>query len=728
MRRLFTSILVAYLLATLSACSGNPFADAISVTVTNAFSTVQIGGAPITLNAVVDHDKNNAGVKWSLTLGNTKCSPSCGTLVPGASPSLTAVYTPPSTLPTNQSATITVTSVADSTKLFVFNITIVNPPPVISVTITNKFTTQAVNGSQVTVNATVQNDSQNAGVTWTLTANGASCSPACGSLTPSASPSLSAVYQPPTMQPTGAAASPTITATSVTDTTKSDSFTFNIVSGAGLFNGPYSFLIRGYDVTSTPMTMAGSFTSDGNGNITAGELDFNDGGGVTSVSSAKGTYVTDTSFSGFVRVTVTITSYTFPNSSNNIVLKFVLSADATRGRIIELDGSGYINSGTLLKQDTNAISSGSVAGTYAFGLDSDAPVGGRTVENGQLVIASGGAITGIVDQAKAGDATPAYAAAAIASGSSATAPDSNGRGTMTVVVSGNTSTYAYYLVSANQLYMLQTDAAHMFGTVQAGVARAQGTLTADSANTVGPSVLQMTGMDTPTGTNNIGPDVIIGVMSIQGAPASGAFSLTFDSNDLGTILTNHPAPGTLTSFDPTTGRGVITVNGGFNTGFVNSAVFYLYSAGNGFIIDTDPSTNTGITNNAFSGTFVTQTQNFVLSGNLIGGSVGSAIADIPNFEAAFNINGETGAATAAGDLTSLPGELGNVPNISFTGTFSIVNFPLGYGTATLPAGLFTPTPSSSQSPASFYFIGPNQMVLISTESGVYSGITFLDPD
>jgi hypothetical protein len=474
--------------------------------------------------------------------------------------------------------------------------------------------------------------------------------------------------------------------------------------------------------------MAGSFTSDGNGNITAGEIDFNDGGGVTSVASATGTYTTDTSFNGFVRVTVTITSYTFPNSSNNIVLKFVLSADATRGRIIELDGSGYINSGTLLKQDANAIASGSVAGTYAFGLDSDAPVGGRTVENGQLVVASGGAITGIVDQAKAGDPSPAYSAAAIASGSTATAPDANGRGTMTVVVSGNTSIYAYYLVSANQLYLIQTDPGHTFGTVQAGVARAQGTLTADDANTVGPSVLQMTGMDTPTGTNNIGPDVIIGVMSIQGAPAAGGFTVTFDSNDLGTILTNHPAPGTLTSFDPTTGRGVITVAGGFNTGFMNSAVFYLYSAGNGFILDADPSTNTGITNNAFSGTFTTQTQNFALSGNLIGGSVGSAIPDIPNFEAAFNINGQTGDATAEGDLTSLPSELGNVPNINFTGSFLITNYPLGYGNATLPAGLFTPTPASTQSPASFYFLGPNQMVLIGTQSGVYSGISFLDPD
>jgi hypothetical protein len=296
---------------------------------------------------------------------------------------------------------------------------------------------------------------------------------------------------------------------------------------------------------------------------------------------------------------------------------------------------------------------------------------------------------------------------------------------MTVTVGTTTSMYAYYLVNANQLYLLQIDPGQTFGTVQAGVARLQSAFTADSVNTVGPSVLQMTGMDSPTGTQNIGPDVIIGVMSISGGTT---FGVTFDSNDLGNILTNHPAPGTISTFDPTTGRGVISVTGGFNTGFMDSAVFYLYNAGEGFIIDADPSTNTGITNNAFSGTFTTQTQNFQLSGNMLGGSVGSAIPDIPNFEAAFNINGQTGSATALGDLTSLPSELGNVPDVSFTGSFLITNFPLGYGTATLPAGLFTPTPSSQQAPASFYMLGPNQLVAIGTQNGVYSGISFIDPE
>ena len=732
MRRFYKAAIVVAFIAMLSACAGNPIPDPITVTITNTFSTIQTGAKPVTLTATVMNDKHNSGLKWSLTLGNIPCSPSCGTLTPAALPSLSAVYTPPATVPTNQSATITATSIAQPTQVFIFNFTIVPPPPTIQVTITNKFMQQVVGGPQVTINVTVTNDPMNAGVTWTLTAGGSNCSPACGMLTPSSLPptaSFSAVYQPPATQPTGANASPTITATSVTDTTQSDSFNFSILSGAGLFNGQYAFLIRGYDVADSPMAMAGSFTSDGNGNITGGELDFNNGGGVTSVPSPiKGTYTTDTSFNNIVRGTITITSYTFPNSSNNIVLKFVLSADGTRGKIIEFDGSGYLNSGTMLHQDPAALAAANPAGSYAFGLDSDAPVGGRIVETGQLVIAQGGAISGIVDQSKAGDPMPAYSATPIAAGSMATTPDSSGRGTMSVTVGTTTSMYAYYVVNAGQVDMIQIDPGHTFGTVQSGIAHAQAQLTADSFNTVGPSVLQMTGMDSPHGTQNIGPDVIIGVMTVTGVttPGTGTFGITFDSNDLGNILMNHPAPGTISSFDPTTGRGVITVNGGFNTGFMDSAVFYLWDAGKGFIMDADPSTNTGITNNAFSGTFTTQIQSFQLTGNLLGGSVGSATIDIPDFEAAFNVNGQTGDATALGDIKSLP--LGGVPDESFTGSFLITSYPLGYGTAMLPAGVFTPTATAQQTPASFYMLGPDQFVLIGTQSGVYSGISFFDPD
>ena len=138
MHRFLSVFLLIIFTAALCCCAGNPFPTPVQVTVTNAISSIQIGEAPVTLTAVVAHDRHNAGVTWALTLAGVSCSPSCGTLVPSAPPSLTAVYTPPSVAPLNQSATITVVSVAEKSQFFVFNFSIV---PAVGVTITNKFTT-----------------------------------------------------------------------------------------------------------------------------------------------------------------------------------------------------------------------------------------------------------------------------------------------------------------------------------------------------------------------------------------------------------------------------------------------------------------------------------------------------------------------------------------------------------------------------------------------------------
>lgn len=728
MRRLSKIGLLLAISSLMAACANvTKPGPGIMVTVTNAFASVQAGTAPVTLKVDVANDHSNRGVRWALTLGNTGCSPSCGTLEPEPAPSFKATYTPPASAPLNQTATITAVAVADNRQSFVFDFLIT---PGISVKIINKFTTQTAGGPAAVVNASVPNDSSNAGVTWVLTAGGANCSPACGTLTASASPSFSASYTPPATVPSGANASPTITATSVTDTTKSDSFSFTIASALGLLKGSYTFLLRGYDLTGSPMAMAGSVTADGNGKITAGEVDIDNGGGITYVPSpATGNYSIDPSFHGVTRGTINITSFTFPGSSVNIALKFALSADGKRGTAVEFDGA-YRNSGTMLLQDPAALSAANAAGTYAFGLDSDAPVAGRTVEAGQFVLGASGITGGVVDLARDGDATPKYSAAPITAGP-ATKPDSSGRGTFTLTVLGDPIQYAYYVVDATQLNLIQVDRGLKLGTVQAGVARAQKTLTASSVNAT--SVVQMTGIDGVPGTSKIAPNVLIGVMKIT---AGSTFSLTFDSNDAGTVLTTHPVAGVV-SFNPATGRGVLASPGGFSSGFLDSAVFYLYDTGSGFIIDADPSAPNGtppplaITNNALSGTLTQQApgpfNNKSLSGNLLVRSGASSLPDIPNLAGAVNVDNVAATFTGIGDLASIPSQVDNIPNVTFSGTFNMVDQALGHASGTLPAGFegnFTP---GLTYPVSFYMIAPNRFVLISRQSGAYSGITFFDP-
>jgi hypothetical protein len=93
----------------------------------------------------------------------------------------------------------------------------------IIVSITNKVTSVNTGAGAFVLNATVQNDSTNAGVSWALTANGTACSLACGTL--SGATPTSVTYMPPASVP---AIQPTLTAISVHESSKSDSDSFTI--------------------------------------------------------------------------------------------------------------------------------------------------------------------------------------------------------------------------------------------------------------------------------------------------------------------------------------------------------------------------------------------------------------------------------------------------------------------------------------------------------------------
>lgn len=737
MRSVLAAVLSVSVLLTLSSCAGS-IDPPIVVSVTNAFSSIQIGDKPVTLTATITPG-STAGIKWSLTLANVPCSPGCGTLIVAAN-TLSAVYTPPKTAPLNQNATITAADAANASAEYVFNFVII---PAVGVFITDKFQSQVVTGPAVLLSADVTNDAAAAGVTWTLTVGGTACAPACGTLTSPPAPTTTATYTPPATLPAGANASPTITATSVTEPSSTDSFSFSIVSAVTLLpKASYALLLRGYDGSGLPLVAAGSITSDGNGNLTNGEIDIDGDGGILHVPAPiAGNYSIDESFNGQIRGTFTITSFTFPNTKVNISMKFTLSADGSHGTIVEFDGSGYLCSGTIVRQDSAALTAANPAGTYAFGLDSDGPIGGRIVEAGQLIIGNAGVTGGLVDQSEAGGATPTYVAAPV-TGGPFTPPDSSGRGTMTLTIAGNATKYAYYIVNSSQLNIVEIDQGLTFGTVQAGTAQMQQLpFTASSVNTAA-SVLQLTGMDIVPGTNNVEPDVIIGVISISGGTN---FSLTFDANDEGNIKPTHKISGTVT-FDPSTGRGVAAVVGGFNTGFIEHAVFYLYDVGKGYMIDGDSYQNippaNSITNNGFSGTFTPQAADLTaqsISGGVVSvfngaaapdPSGGTLTTDLPYIAATFDFAGMSGTFTGVGALTSFTtgfAEVGN-SNLALNGSFSIVDTVVGRGMAELPTAVFGNYPAIQTISATFYIIAPNSFVLIGTQQGVYSGVALFQPN
>jgi hypothetical protein len=199
----------------------------VVVTVSPTTATVQAGAGTKNFATTVQNDAQNKGVRW--TLSGTGCSGNaCGSLSATSSASGAAItYTAPASAPNPAVVTLTATSLANGTKSAAAAITITSPP-VLTVTISpTTANVQASGGTNIFV-ATVQNDPQNKGITWSL--SGAGCiGPACGSLSATASASGTTItYTAPVGVPTPATV--TLTATSVTNGTKAAQANISVVA------------------------------------------------------------------------------------------------------------------------------------------------------------------------------------------------------------------------------------------------------------------------------------------------------------------------------------------------------------------------------------------------------------------------------------------------------------------------------------------------------------------
>lgn len=190
-----------------------------------AFSVSPPSSVPVstaaTVSATVTNDNAGKGVDWSVTCA--VAAPGCGTFNLNPPHTLSGgsiVYTAPPTVPTGGTVTITATSTADSTKSVSAVVTI-TPSTAISIAFTSGHAppaTMLVSATVNTIEATVTNDTTNAGVNWSVTCPNAP--PACGTIAPANTASMAPVtYQAPPSVPTGG--SVTITATAAADTTKS---------------------------------------------------------------------------------------------------------------------------------------------------------------------------------------------------------------------------------------------------------------------------------------------------------------------------------------------------------------------------------------------------------------------------------------------------------------------------------------------------------------------------
>jgi len=412
---------------------------AISIT-TPPPSSMQTS-ATATIAATTTNDTIAAGnpaVNWT-------CAPvgSCGSFNPTSTASGstgTTIYTAPAAVPATNPVTITATSMSDSTKFKTAMVTITGPPVTIIFS-TPPPATIAKNGTAM-IAATTTNDTANPAVTWTCTPAGI-----CGSFNPTSTASGAATtYTAP-----ATSGQVTITATSITDGTKTVSANVAVTGTASntTLMGHYAFFVQaptGNPTDRGTTTFVGSVNLDGNGNVLGGMEDllsfgYRDVGDpilatVPASSPNTSSYAVDPSGHGKMRMVT--------NNGETLDISFVLTS-ASHGVVIEV--GGVPGSGTLDMQTATGFAAAQISGGYSFTMT------GQIQAN---KVSAGGVFTADGVSALSGGTFDANTAGVMSSSlftGTFTPPDSNGRGQL--IFSSLGRSFYYYIVSAKVLRILE---------------------------------------------------------------------------------------------------------------------------------------------------------------------------------------------------------------------------------------------------------------------------------
>jgi hypothetical protein len=420
--------------------------------------------------------------------------------------------------------------------------------------------------------ATVDNDTKNAGVKWTVTCGSAQC----GSFNPTATGSgSSTVYTAPSAVPTPATV--TVTATSVTDMTKSVSATITIAATAPpvIADGTYVYHLSGQD-NNLNYDVVGAFTIK-NGMITGGEQDFTD---ATNFGNDQlvpaGSSITATT--GNIQLV-------FATTDSNIGVNGVLTlrgtpVSGTRMLLSEYDNFGAATGSLDLQTSTAAPTSG-----YAFAING---VDSTTAEN-QLVIGgilnfSGTSLNttnSVFDLNDGGGQT--LLAQGFSSGS-ISAPDSFGRIVISLTPSSSsvgTIGLTGYVLDGHTIQLLESQTDTLNGDL-GGTAFAQGSNAGQfSAN----SVINNTYVHASQGQDSNGPLYLGGFFSF--APGGSVSGHLVFNDIINTTGKGNTFSGATYTVNPT-GRVVITNVIPSNLSNITlSFILYLDGNGNGVILGAD---------------------------------------------------------------------------------------------------------------------------------------------
>jgi hypothetical protein len=429
---------------------------------------------------------------------------------------------------------------------------------------------------------------------------------------------------------------------------------------------PYAFLLKGAGSGHSPAYWAGSFTPNGSGGITAGDLD--------NLSLADGPVYSPVGLAG--------SSYSYgPDGRGCLYLSyggatatysFALSPTQLSGRIEQFDyvSSNTVAAGQMHQQTSADFALTSLATNFAFGLDGWLITNGagateRVALAGSLANSSAGALSsGYADVNIGGSVGSALTGGngTLATGaSSISTTTGRGEGSFTINNGGVplTFTFAYYVINASDLYIISSDQATAGNYLLAG--RAVGAAaTAKALN--GYYMPVLSGLDASGGSpgNNV---VSIGTAQLTSKLAVP--SATLYTNDAGKYAVQTYTSGTY-ALGTASGRINFTGLGS------KSPVGYLTANANedniaAFLVGTDAA--------ASSGLLVLQTltkPNFFLvnvSGVYAFGTSEDIASSTGSKVGTYTFNG-TGGYSATLDVVT-NGETSSQPNQTTGGTIAI---------------------------------------------------------
>jgi hypothetical protein len=634
----------------------------------------------------------NAAVTWTVTCGGGACGAFSASDNAGA-----VTYTAPPAVPGARLVTVTATSVANPSLAISAAITIVAPIPItVSFAQTPPASVQV--GAAVDLVATITNDvAENPEVAWSVTCAAAACGDFDSATTASGA---ATAFTAPAAIPSGGSVK--ITATSVTDRTKSASVTIVVTAAAPtLANGTYVFQLDGPPGNQASFVTGVLVAEDGR--ITGGEQD----------SIAYSTDADGNSYGNPLYEAITGGTYQ-TTADGNLQISIMLGPDeletlngtlsaANHGFVAGLNGASL--SGTLELQSSTAAPAGGYAISLFGGDESQAPtwIGGVLNVDGPGSISGAGSRLDVIDAG--GQASGSF----LLGPGSVSAPDSQGRVQISLQPSGTTLPpipLVGYVVDGTRIRLIESgnsnDASNYQG-VLGGLALGQGVTTgkyAAAALTGASFVFGAQGSDAQ------GTLQMAGVFSLE---AGGAVTGTLNWNDLTGNAAQAPQGFTGTyTLDPS-GRLTLSqlTNG---SDFSYSMYFYLAADGNALLLSNDADdTFTGqgfqrqvapFTAASIDGTYGLNLTRFAPNPDSSGLQESTAIGTLTA------VAGSTGA-TASGFADAGDGG----PDVAISGSISSEE------TGIFGAGFTGLDPDSPDTPGKFtlYVVDGTRSVLIETD-------------